>query len=127
MAKATPTLKAAGMVMIDTSTPTTAPDLARPRAMIPADPAAKATTNAPEVGPDEQVRHRALPGQVRPRDPAEPSGSQDQQEHGKGGQEEPHHSLGRMTFNRSGATLPPTGTSAGMRPGHGEHRGRIGR
>jgi hypothetical protein len=35
MAKATPTLEAAGIVVIDTSTPTTAPDLARPRATIP--------------------------------------------------------------------------------------------
>jgi hypothetical protein len=51
MAKATPTLEAAGMVVIDTSTPTTAPDLARPRAMIPADPAAKATTNALRLAP----------------------------------------------------------------------------
>jgi hypothetical protein len=115
------------MVVIDTSTPTTAPDLARPRGDDPGRPGGEGDHERPEVGPDEQVRHRAPPGQVRPRDPAEPSGSQDQQEHGKGGQEEPHHSLGRMTFNRSGATLPPTGTSAGMRPGHGEHRGRIGR
>jgi len=51
MAKATPTLDAAGMVVIDTSTPTTAPDLARPRAMIPAAPATKATTNAPRLAP----------------------------------------------------------------------------
>jgi hypothetical protein len=36
VAKATPTLEAAGIVVIETSTPTTAPDFARPKAMIQA-------------------------------------------------------------------------------------------
>ena len=55
MARATPVLEAAGMVVIDTSTPTTAPDLARPKAMIPAAPATNATTNAPRLAPNSRL------------------------------------------------------------------------
>ena len=49
------------MVVFETSTPTTAPDLTRPRAMIPAMPATKATTNAVRLAPiSRSVTGRSL-------------------------------------------------------------------
>jgi hypothetical protein len=60
------------MVVIDTSAPHHRPRLGATQRDDPDRPGDEGDDERPEVGPDEQTGHRALPGQVRPWDPADP-------------------------------------------------------
>ena len=120
IANATPTLAAAGIVVIETSTPTTAPDLARPRATTPAAPAVNATTNAPRFAPIRRPVRGRTPGRYGFGTLPNPAHRQHEQERGHRGQREPE---------RQSAERGPRAPVGPIHQRHGKcgHRAIVGR